>query len=433
MKKKKEQDLVDFVNLSNCDLFSYTMFLAIVERLGAGELINRRYGEFLTAYNRVDVRTSLMKIGQMFAEQPRDADSPKFQRGSSNFIARILDAALYFRDTSLFAVEEIRTAVENKRPLPGRLLYKTEEGARSWLELCESPRYSFYSSSFNHFASAVTRVVELICQISKRADFDLISLGVGDGKKERLLLEGFLARLGTEADLYYYPMDVSLIMIERTVKHLSRGAPIRSAARQLRIKPIIGDFFGIHSMDVVYNYRNSPNLFAVLGNTIGNGGEYELFDTLRYATQPGDFILLEINTDQSGANDSTLVASPEHRKVDLSPLTAAGYVVSSSDLRYDVFSGKDNGHSIVPDTVSIVATCDVVIKDQGAATIRTKVRTSVVHHYQPEQFAAIAAARLAMSVVDKSENDGVGLVLLHKPRHVQASEGAKSEATKEDR
>jgi hypothetical protein len=405
---KRDQDLLDFVNLSNCDSFSYAKFLSIIERLNARKLLIDRYDEFLEVYKRSGTKSLLMKVGELFPETLSKGKLVVLQRGSPELIPTILDAAIYFKDAPTFAVEEIRVAVQNKILLPSHLLYRTEEGAKSWLALCESPLYSFYLSSFNNFYAVISQVVELLHGKSQSADLDLISLGVGDGKKDRIFIEALIANVGRDLNLWYYPVDISLLMIGRTARQIANSQSIRSAKSNLNIKPIVGDFFGIHSIDQIYNYRTSPKIFSILGNTLGNGREFELFQTLRSAVQSGDFVLLEISTDQSG--DLALSTTSENRKVDLAPLVAAGYAVAESDLQYKVIRGDDNVYSIVPDTVSIIAECDVLME---RTELRT-VRTSVVHHYQLEQFARKVGSQLGMAVLHKSEADGVGLVLLHK-------------------
>lgn len=409
---KKMQDLTDFVNLSNSDEFSYTLFISILERLGAAELVRENYLTFMDAYKKSGVTSLLFRLSSIFSEPVSQGRHPgRLLRGSSDFIGRILDAAIYFRDNSPFAIDEIRMAVDNKRIFPVRLLYRTEEGVKSWLDLCESPRYSFYVSSYNHFDSSISHFAELISQMSTGHNIKLISLGVGDGKKERLMIEAFLAKIGTQVNVSYYPIDVSLSMIERTAKHLSLSPDLDRG--RLRIKPVVGDFLGIHSMDPIYNHESGPNLFSVLGNTIGNGAEYELFDALRNAARANDLVLLEIDTDQAGAAKSDFVTSHENKRIDLAPLLAAGYRCSESDLQYTIFKDK-NPHSLVPQTVSILAECDVRLGD-GEGSVGKKARTSVVHHYQLEPFAAAAAERLDMNLLHKSESNGVGLILLHKP------------------
>ncbi len=137
------------MNLTNLDEFSYTRFVSILERFQAPQLIQANYSAFLDAYaacKRAGVSSLLFKFGEIFSEPPKAAESEPVKAleseppkavaagsilyGSPDFIGRILDAAIYFRDNATFATEEIRMAVENKALFPVRLLYRTEEGGQ---------------------------------------------------------------------------------------------------------------------------------------------------------------------------------------------------------------------------------------------------------------------------------------------------------------
>jgi hypothetical protein len=402
---KKKQDLIDFLNLSNLNEFSYARFMSMLERFGAESLVQENAASFLDAYSSAKVTSPLFRLGDLFSKATLRPQKSRFVYGSAESMGRILDAAIYFHDKSTFAADEIRSAVEGKRLFPVKLLYRTEEGVKSWLELCDSPLYSFYVSSYNNFAGAVSSLVESIREKSAAQGFNLISLGVGDGKKELLLVKALLQVVGQDGKLFYHPVDVSLSMIERTATQLAANATVQRDIDRLAVKPVVGDFLGINSMDPIYG--SEANIFAILGNTIGNGPERELFGALKDAIRPGDFVLIEIDTNQAGVN-SDFSTSSENRRVDLAPLRAAGYSVSESDLEYLVVKDK-NTHSVVPQTVSIVAECELKRLPKPI-----RARTSVIHHYQLEPFAAFAADWLNMTAVHQSENGGVGLVLLHK-------------------
>ena len=374
--------------------------------------------DFLSHYDKIDENSIIFEFLNLFymvksdaAHEENDIKQRQQERGSSNFISSMVDAALYFQDATIFASDEIKNYIEKDRVLPYKLLYKTDEGARIWLELCKSPKYTFYTKSFNNLRGEKNEIVQKIVNTANRTDFDLVSLGVGDGEKDSLLIAEFLKKAKADGDVYYYPMDTNDVMIETTAKKLSTTEDIRKNLDKLRIKPFIGDFLGIDKMDLFYNYRKSPNIFSVLGNTIGNYNELGMIQTLQGAVEPGDYVLFEINTDQSfGEKKKEFVKSKENRRHDLAPLKSVGMRYSEKDLKYQFVDPETNTYTVVEGTVSVLAEC--LVAENGGP--KKKVKLSVVHYYNFEQFVEHMQKKLNMKVLYQKDKDGVGLVLLHR-------------------
>lgn len=415
--EKKEQDLVDFINLSNNDGFSPSLFYHITKDHGASEYIKKNFLNFSKMASNIKLQSVLVEFYELFDMGKDDlsklvpSENEEYTRGTTKFIDSMLDAVLFFRDATVFANEEILDFIGKDRVIPYRLLYKTEQGTRRWLNLCESPTYTFYIRSYNYLNDNISDLIGKIVEAAGRTDFDLVSLGVGDGRKDALVIKSIISQMCKSEILYYYPMDISPYMIEKTARYLANDDELMQKLDRLRIKPFVGDFLGIDKMDLIYNYRESPNIFCLLGNTIGNDDEDEIVQTLQGAVQAGDFIILELNTDTDGGDKEQLQRSTENKLHDLSPLEAVGIKYNPSDLQYKTYRGKSM-HTRVSGTLTSLAECKV----QADGEDEKIVKLSVVNYYNFENFVKYISQQLKMEILYQSQNKDkdVGLLVLQK-------------------
>lgn len=421
--KKKLQDIIDFVNLSNHKQFSMALFQSIVKKSQAEDILKNKSDSFVSYYSKIKENTVIYKFIEFFSRSDNEGKESipvnrASSRGDSNFITQMVDAALFFRDATVFAVDEISQCITNKKVIPNRLLYKTDPGCKKWLELCGSPGYSFFQRSYNNLDSKSEEICGAIISKANRTDFDFVSLGVGDGKKDGLLLSSFLKKQEEGSHLYYYPMDINITMIERAAHNLNQMEEFTVDKDKLRIKPFVGDFFGIDNMELFYNYRKSPNIFSILGNTIGNGEESELIETLQGTIEENDFLIIEINTNQDSESIEKLEKSKISREHDLSPLHAIGVPVRDEDLDYTTIRhGEINRYSIISNTLTSIAECQLDGRRMRrfSVPIKGKIKLSIVHYYNFESFKEHIIQSLKMDVVYQSDTGGVGLLVLHKP------------------
>ncbi|MEM7645676.1 MAG: L-histidine N(alpha)-methyltransferase [Pseudomonadota bacterium] len=89
-------------------------------------------------------------------------------------------------------------------------------------------------------------------------EMDIIELGVGDGHKSRLLIEGFLDH---DVKVNYFPIDIS----EKAMHLLDKNIPNHD---RLETKGVVGDYFdGLRS---IRENSSNPKLVLFLGSNIGN-------------------------------------------------------------------------------------------------------------------------------------------------------------------
>jgi hypothetical protein len=220
--------------------------------------------------------------------------SPVLGRGSVDRVAGVSDAAVYFSRHRYGYKDDIRQFVLKNEVIPSLYYYATEVGAEFWLNMSSNPRYRFKSNSNRLIKQVAPSVAQTIRDhIDDDSSLDIISLGSGDGQKDRVLLTELNKKI---SEIVYYPLDISDTLIVECIKNVHDGAFDYAG---MKTKAIIGDFIDLQVLRSVYEDRPSPNVFSVLGNTFGNTDEAQIVEALQNSMYPGDFILIEINCDTS--------------------------------------------------------------------------------------------------------------------------------------
>lgn len=207
----------------------------------------------------------------------------------------IVDATLYIDSSEEPIDDRIWRDVKSGSLIPCSYSYYTDIGTESWLKLCQDPLYKVYSDSVDMLTNNIDRILDALGPKFVESSPDFISLGPGNGHKDRVILRGLVRRLidgGLAPELYYYPIDISPRMLTTAVRTVSSDADLSG---RLRIKVAESDFENIAAFRPIYDYRAAPNLFSFLGNTLGNvSDEINLLQRIKHAMQPNDFMLLEV-------------------------------------------------------------------------------------------------------------------------------------------
>jgi len=154
----------------------------------------------------------------------------------------------------------------------------------AWLNLCSAARYKIYSQSVQLLESKMEEITSSLTKIYD-GDFDLICLGIGDGRKEELFLS-WLAE--NQNRISFYPVDFSSDMLLLTLSEFLR----KEWSNQIRFTGILGDFRDLPRIQDIY--KEPPrNLFTLLGNTLGNYPERVLLQTIVKIMDPGDFLIVD--------------------------------------------------------------------------------------------------------------------------------------------
>jgi hypothetical protein len=320
------------------------------------------------------------------------------RRGSTAHIEMVADGALEVFESRDAHFDELRKAVMNGAKVPAKFQFAAADGGRRWLELCRSGNYHYFERAKQHLEANGTLLAEKVCEVAETAAIDLVSLGSGDGSKDDIILRELAEKLAGEEFLYYYPIDISDILLAEAVRHVSRHGLSKA---HFRCKAVLGDFTSLSSINEIIHYRSSPKLFSALGNVIGSFDESEIFAGIAGIMHAGDMVLIEANIGEPGDSLAVLKDAAANQW-DLSTLAALGIPPSSYVPKQEL---KD-GQSVVPETRTLVS---YAVPRRKATAV--KYTLSAMHHYNLEKLKKYVEKKLRVKIVEAIAGDGVCLLL----------------------
>jgi uncharacterized SAM-dependent methyltransferase len=354
----------------------------------------------------LDAANSIRAEARRQKARPKPADSHSrrvstvLDRGSTDALNELADAAIYVADKRHEYPTSLRRFVRNGDIVPSKYLYWTPQASEHWLELCRHKKYQFYRKSLKALRTYAEEIVNEIVNATGTAEIDLVSVGSGDGVKDNVLLRHLKKKLEGGEFIYYYPVDISDTLIVEAIGNALRGGLQREA---FRVKALIADFLKLEKLKSFYEERPAANLFSVLGNTVGNADEEELLESVSEAMLPGDLVLLEVNVGKASLEDSVW-SDPVTLEHDFTPLSVLNVPFDPTKMVYSEL--QDGG--IVDGTNSIVAS----YKEAKIGRKRVKdIQLSVVHYYDQDHFLAAIQERMNVTVVWHETSGDVLLAL----------------------
>jgi hypothetical protein len=379
---------------------------------GARRLIPDHYNYHLeddhgTGPEALSVRTSSHEsVPASAPSSPRPTPVPNsaartiLARGE--ILSELVDAAFLVQSGGMDDLEQIRRHVRVGTYLTSRFLYSSDRGASRWLELCSDPEYTTYASSKGFIDANRDRILDACGHEFLRTSPDYVSLGPGNGRKDKSLLSALLRR--TSEPVYYYPLDISLLMLSRATQTMAMDRELRS---RLKIKAIYSDFSDLQLLLPVFDFRNAPNLFVFLGNTLGNmQHEEEFLGKLHSAMRAGDVLILEVRL--TCGEDNVAGGADELRwRFNFTPLETIGVPYDHRKVKFRVISNASH----IPGTRTVVGE---YLEHQlpGSDEIYT-TRLTYIHHYQSSEIASALRAR-GFDIKGQFSNDRTAIFVLAK-------------------
>lgn len=160
-----------------------------------------------------------------------------------------------------------------QRRMPDHFLYVGEDGTENWLALERSPQFPVAS-----------RLTELLRQSAQAIagcvppNVSLVSIGVGDGGKERILLAAMLPR----GVARYCAVDISSAMVDVALETVAELAVERT-----------GIVAFLEDLPCIRPYWRSPVLLCLIGNNFCNYEPDVLLDAIHGELEAGDCFLLD--------------------------------------------------------------------------------------------------------------------------------------------
>jgi hypothetical protein len=301
----------------------------------------------------------------------------------------VVDGTFYLQRTKpVPSKEEIQGYLTQKAPMPQRLLYLTEEGQTTYLKLCDDHEYDYYWETLQYVKDNGSALVTKILEHCGSTEVDFISLGPGNGQKDAVLLTEFLRKAQSPRYTYYYPYDVSGGLLLETLRTIrTRELPLE----KLRVKAIEADVTYLGEFKKVFDFREEPNVYSLLGGLDDTANETALLTSLHKLMAPSDCLLLEVRK-KVGTGPQALGKVDLNRRLDLAALHYVGAKVNPEAVHYDSVIST----SSVPGTSTVAA---IVEKMELDGIQYEDVMLFNVHYYN--------AAEIAQRLTD------VGFRLLH--------------------
>lgn len=172
-----------------------------------------------------------------------------------------------------------------KRELPDYLLYTGTGGANNWLKLDGARTFPVARQLKIMLEENVASIVRFI-----PACMSLVSVGVGSGEKERILLEELIKKNRTEKpasekiSIRYYPIDINSRFVDLALENV-KDLPVEK-------KGIVGF---VEDMPLLKKHWHLPVLFCILGNTFCNYEPEFLLKLIHENLEQGDLFFFDVN------------------------------------------------------------------------------------------------------------------------------------------
>ncbi|MCM8568945.1 L-histidine N(alpha)-methyltransferase [Gramella jeungdoensis] len=156
---------------------------------------------------------------------------------------------------SAFAEDTYKGLTSYPKYLLSKYIYD-EKGDKLFQKIMEMPEYYLTACEFDILRLNATAIAE---SFSSEKGFDLIELGVGDGKKTKVLLQELLNK-GYKFE--YLPVDISQHALDELELSLKKELP------QVNVKVQQGTYF--KTLEKLSEYNSRKKVILVLGSNIGN-------------------------------------------------------------------------------------------------------------------------------------------------------------------
>lgn len=216
-------------------------------------------------------------------------------------------------------------AALERRALPEKFFYWFPTSVRAWLNLCSDGAYRNYVRSHGlvqaHAADIAAHLPE--------GRVTVVSLGAGQGDKDRLVLEQMRA---SGRRPHYVPVDASQSLLE-----MACGA---ADAAGLPCQGVKADMADAGHLAAVGDASPGPRLWMMLGNTLGAFDPPAYARALARLLRPDDHLLID---GEIFSDTGTLAGydNPLNRQFAFGPLRGAGLVEPDDGvLRFE--TGEDD-------------------------------------------------------------------------------------------
>jgi uncharacterized SAM-dependent methyltransferase len=167
--------------------------------------------------------------------------------------------------------------------LPDYFLYTGIGGAKNWLKLDQSETFPVARQLKGLLEENLGQIIKFI-----PTGMSFVSVGVGSGEKEKIILEELVKKNLAEARgsgkiaIRYYPVDVGSQFIDLALEKV-RNLPLEK-------KGIVGFIEDLHALK---KFWRRPVLFSILGNTFCNYDPEYILNLIHENLEQGDLFFFD--------------------------------------------------------------------------------------------------------------------------------------------
>jgi uncharacterized SAM-dependent methyltransferase len=261
--------------------------------------------------------------------------------------------------------EEFVSSLRARR-LAEKFFYWFPLSVRAWLALCSDGAYR----NFVRSRSLIARSANELGRLVPSGSLEVVSLGSGQGDKDLLLLEAFVAQ-GTH--VRYTPVDASQALVE-----MACGRALEAGIWSQAIKADIT--LTDHLAALAPDEDTPPRLVLLLGNTLGAFDPAAGARTLRALLRPEDLLIVDGEI-YAGPQTVAGYDNPLNRRFAWAPLESVGIGEMDGEI---VFEDETDGRpGLHPLRKHFRAEREVTARVGGESlAIRAGERVEMNHSYK---------------------------------------------------
>lgn len=221
-----------------------------------------------------------------------------------------------------------------RREMPDEFLYLGDTGSKNWFTLEESTEFTVASSLTDLLRQNIDSVA---AHISSK--FDVVSIGVGSGKKERIIIETLIRR-GLSPK--YYPVDVSSQMVEAAL----------SMVTDMNVEKV-GLVGRLEQLALLRAHWQPPVILCLLGNNFCNYEPDALLPSVYDQLEADDLFLFDCHLFPTDREQQKLAQElvestyhcPPNVAFNISPLVQRGLAPENCEFQLNLTKVRGRGEN----------------------------------------------------------------------------------------
>ncbi len=280
------------------------------------------------------------------------------------------------------------------RDLPEKFFYWFPRSVRAWLELAQNSVTSGLRQCWEGLDNGALKLAA-----GDDATVSVVSLGSGDGAKDRVIIKSLE---GAGRTVKYFPVDASQTLLELAC----------SAAEDAEIETmgIKADISSPMHLVLASDAAESPKIFVMAGNTLGGFDPLDQVRHLAECMHRGDRLII----DAENSYETVLARGDDAavRRFAMAPLATAGVAEEDGELRFE--HKRDERHAgLHLITRFFRADRDLTLALPGKHTLPRGERVLLNFRYActPEAFRWLLAKHAGLKILEEVRSaDGKSMI-----------------------